>query len=145
MRFRLTRAVARGDRGCAVPIKLLVVFILLALNTVFHVKSLADGDPFAGTSTYVALALNLSLVVGLIRGSEIARTFARVVGALFLLGGVLLLFRVGPALGMLGGSIYFYLVIAAPIVYGGYLLWCMGQDDVKAWLYRRAFGRFDGA
>ena len=122
------------------PIKLLVVFLLLALSTVLDVKSLADGDPFQGNTLYLRLALNLFLVIGLIRGMESARTLARVVGVLSLLGGTLLLFTAGPFLALFGSTMYVF--IAMPIIYGGYLLWCMNQDDVKAWLYKRAYGRF---
>lgn len=122
------------------PIKLLVVFILLALSTVFDIKSIADGDPLQGNAVYIRLALNLFMVIGLIRGMESARTIARVVGVLSLLGGILLLFTAGPLLALFGATMY--VLIAMPLVYGGYLLWCMNQDDVKAWLYKRAYGRF---
>lgn len=119
------------------PVKLLVALLLFALAFVLDLSTVADGT--AGGATYLGLAFKLFLIVGLIRGSEAARTIALVVAVLNLIGGALLLFTVGPALALFGPKVY--LLIAMPFVFGGYLLWCMNQEDVKTWLYKRAYGR----
>ncbi len=124
------------------PVKLLVALILLALNILVDLSIVADAVT-ASTAIYVRIALGLFLVAGLIRGSEAARTLALVVAGLNLLGGTLILFQYGSALStaaaLFGVKIYF--MIATPFVFGGYLLWCMNQEDVKTWLYKRAYGK----
>ena len=128
------------------PVKLLVALILLALNILVDLSIVADAVT-ASTAIYVRIALGLFLVAGLIRGSEAARTLALVVAGLNLLGGTLILFQYGSALStaaaLFGVKIYF--MIATPFVFGGYLLWCMNQEDVKTWLYKRAYGKHGGA
>lgn len=119
------------------PIKLIVALVLLALTAVSHISTIADGD--AGTANYVVLGLMVAMVAGLVRGSEAARALARALGGLCLLGGVLLLARFGSVLSALPLKVQAALFI--PLVFGGYLLWCMTQEDVKAWLYKRAYGR----
>lgn len=117
------------------PVKLIVALVLLALATVMQVLHIADGN--TSIPSYVNLALKLFLVVGLLRGSEAARTLALVVAVLNLLVGLLGLFNVGQVISHLPAMAL--LQLAVPFVFGGYLLWCMNQEDVKTWLYRRAF------
>lgn len=126
------------------PVKLLVALLLLAVVFVLDFATVADGT--ATNATYVALALRTFLIVGLIRGSEAARTLALVVAWVSLLGGALLLFQYGSALSMAAAlfGVKIYFMIAAPFVFGGYLLWCMKQEDVKTWLYKRAYGKLGG-
>lgn len=118
------------------PVKLILALALLALATTMQVMHIADGN--TGIPTLVNLALKLFLVAGLLRGSEAARTLALVVAALNLLVGVLGVFQVGAVITIL--PLWLQLQLIVPFVFGGYLLWCMNQDDVKAWLFRRAYG-----
>ncbi|PCC71924.1 hypothetical protein SAMN02745121_03274 [Nannocystis exedens] len=117
------------------PVKLIVALALLALATAMQVMHIADGN---GTIPgYVNLALKLFLVVGLLRGSESARTLALVVGVLNVLVGILAVFQVGALITYL--PLTLQLQLAVPLVFGAYLLWCMSREDVKTWLYKRAF------
>ena len=128
------------------PVKLLAALILLALNLLVDLSFIADGVGVS-TATYVRVALGLFLIAGLIRGSEAARTFALFVAVLNLLAGTLLLFQYGSSLSLAAAlfGVKIYFMIATPFVFGGYLLWCMKQEDVKTWLYKRAYGKLGGA
>ena len=128
------------------PVKLLAALILLALNLLVDLSFIADGVGVT-TATYVRVALGLFLIAGLIRGSEAARTLALVVAGLNLLAGALLLFQYGSSLSLAAAlfGVKIYFMIATPFVFGGYLLWCMNQEDVKTWLYKRAYGKLGGA
>lgn len=119
------------------PIKLIVALVLLALAAISTIAHIADGD--AGVGLYLNLGLKVALVAGLVRGSEAARTLALVVGGLNVLIGVLGIFKVGALLTYL--PLKLQVMLFVPLVFGGYLLWCMNQEDVKAWLYKRAYGR----
>lgn len=119
------------------PIKLIVALILLALAAVSTIAQIADGA--VGSAMYLNLALKVLLVAGLVRGSEAARTFALVVGGLNVLIGVFAVVSVGAMITYL--PLKLQVMLFVPLVFGGYLLWCMQQEDVKAWLYRRAYGR----
>lgn len=117
------------------PVKLVIALVLLAVATAMQMLHIADGN--TSIPSYVNLALKLFLVVGLLRGSEAARTLALVVAVLNLLIGLLGVFSVGAAISYL--PLWLQLQLFVPFVFGGYLLWCMNQEDVKTWLYRRAF------
>ena len=127
------------------PVKLLAALLLLALNLLVDLSFIADGVGVS-TATYVRVALGLFLIAGLIRGSEAARTLALVVAGLNLLAGTLLLFQYGSSLSLAAAlfGVKIYFMIATPFVFGGYLLWCMNQEDVKTWLYKRAYGKLGG-
>lgn len=127
------------------PVKLLAALILLALNLLVDLSTIADGVAVS-TATYVRVALGLFLIAGLIRGSEAARTLALFVAVINLLAGALLLFQYGSSLSIAAAlfGIKIYFMIAAPFVFGAYLLWCMKQEDVKTWLYKRAYGKLGG-
>jgi hypothetical protein len=122
------------------PVKLIVALALLALATVMQVMHITEGN--YTIPNYVNLALKLFLVIGLVRGSEGARTLALVVGGLNVLVGILGVFQVGALISYL--PLWLQLQLAVPFVFGAYLLWCMSQEDVKTWLYKRAFGQHGG-
>lgn len=122
------------------PIKLIVALALLTLATALQFLAIFEGG--ASIPSYVNLGLKLFLVIGLLRGSESARGLAVVVGVLNLLVGVLAVFKVGALFTAL--PLWLQLQLLVPAVFGAYLLWCMRQDDVKAWVYRRAYGEFGG-
>lgn len=118
------------------PGKLIPVFILLALNVLSELWQIREG--LASTATYIGMALNLFLLVGLMRGSEAARTLGMVVAWLSLIGGLVMLLQFGPFIAVLGAA--GYVLASLPLLVGGYLLWSLGQEDVKNWLYHRAYG-----
>ncbi|MCY1060775.1 hypothetical protein [Nannocystis sp. SCPEA4] len=122
------------------PVKLIVALALLALATVMQVMHITEGN--YTIPNYVNLALKLFLVIGLVRGSEGARSLAVVVGVLNILVGILAVFQVGAYISDL--PLWLQLQLVVPLVFGGYLLWCMSQEDVKTWLYKRAFAEAGG-
>lgn len=123
----------------AMPVKLLVVLVLLCLNLASNLYNLSS--ELAGTADYVRVGLNVGLLVGLLRGQEWARVLAKVTAVLTLIAGGLLLVQalalgaMAFAIPMLG--VYLYGTIALALVYGVFLLWCMNQADVQAWLMSR--------
>ena len=122
----------------AMPIKLLVVLVLLCLNLAANLYNLSGA--LAGTAYYVRIGLNIALLVGLLRGQEWARMLAKVTAVLSLVAGGILLLQVmvlGAALGASSLGLYLYGMVALAVVYGGFLLWCMNQQDVQAWLMSR--------
>jgi len=120
------------------PIKLLVVLVLLCLNLANNLYNLSSA--LAGTADYVRIALNIGLLVGLLRGAEWARVLAKVTAILTLVAGVLTLLSLAALSSLLppGGMVFLYAMIGLALVYGVFLLWCMSQPDVQEWLASRA-------
>ncbi len=122
----------------AMPGKLVVVFILLSLSLALDLYTLT-GD--GGASNWLRIALNIGLLVGLLRGQEWARMLAKITAVLSLIGGGLLLVSL-LALGNAGFvipslAIIAYATVGLTLVYGVFLLWCMNQPDVQSWLMSR--------
>lgn len=119
------------------PIKLLVVLVLLCLNLANNLYNLSSA--LAGTADYVRIALNIGLLVGLLRGAEWARVLAKVTAILTLVAGVLTLLSLAALSSLLppGGMVFLYAMIGLALVYGVFLLWCMNQSDVQDWLMAR--------
>ncbi len=120
------------------PIKLLVVLVLLCLNLANNLYNLTS--ELAGTADYVRIALNIGLLVGLLRGAEWARVLAKVTAVLTLVAGGLTLLSLAALSSLLpaGGMVMLYAMIGLALVYGVFLLWCMNQPDVQEWLASRA-------
>jgi hypothetical protein len=119
------------------PIKLLVVLVLLCLNLANNLYNLTS--ELAGTADYVRIALNIGLLVGLLRGAEWARVLAKVTAVLTLVAGGLTLLSLAALSSLLpaGGMVMLYAMIGLALVYGVFLLWCMNQPDVQEWLVSR--------
>ena len=119
------------------PIKLLVVLVLLCLNLANNLYNLTS--ELAGTADYVRIALNIGLLVGLLRGAEWARVLAKVTAVLTLVAGGLTLLSLAALSSLLpaGGMVMLYAMIGLALVYGVFLLWCMNQSDVQDWLMAR--------
>lgn len=121
------------------PAKLIVVFILLSLSLALDLYNLTASD--SGAASYLRIGLNLGLLVGLLRGQEWARMLAKITAVLSLIGGGLLLIQLlalGAAAFVIPTLAYFaYATVGLTIVYGVFLLWCMNQPDVTAWLMSR--------
>lgn len=123
----------------AMPAKLIVVIVLLGLSLALDLYNLSGSA--GATSNYVRIALNLGLLVGLLRGQEWARMLAKISGVLSLVGGGILLVQL-LALGDAAFAIpslgtFAYASVALILVYGVFLLWCMSQQDVLDWLMSR--------
>lgn len=119
------------------PIKLLVVLVLLCLNLANNLYNLTGA--LAGTADYVRIALNIGLLVGLLRGAEWARMLAKVTAVLTLVAGGLTLMSLAALSSLLPpeGMVMLYAMIGLALVYGVFLLWCMNQPDVQEWLVSR--------
>jgi len=128
-----------GMPSQAMPVKLVVVLILLSLSLALDLYNLV-GDA-GGTSNYIRIALNIGLLVGLLRGQEWARVLSKVVAVLSLIGGGFLLIALlavgGAAFVVPVVGIFAYVSVALILGYGVFLLWCMSQPDVLAWLQSR--------
>lgn len=124
----------------SMPGKLVVVLILLSLNVITHLTTLSLGGGTGGT--YVGIAFNVMLIAGLVMGREWARMLAKIVAVLSLvLGGIALLALLslgGAAFAVPGLGIAAYVGVALSLGVGGYILWCMNQQDVLDWLMARS-------
>lgn len=123
----------------AMPAKLIVVLILLCLSLALDLYNLtSDG----GAINFLRIGLNLGLLVGLLRGQEWARSLAKITAVLGLIGGGLLLMQLlslgGAAFAIPSLGYFAYAAVTLAIVYGVFVLWCMNQPDVVAWLGSRA-------
>ena len=117
------------------PRKVQILLILLALLTLSQViVASQSGD----TSQWVSVALYVAFIYGLMAGSEGARTILRFfagVGVFF--AGLSVFMVVGSglmatSLGALGLAVGAY-----ALAVNGFMFWCLGQEDVKAWIVAR--------
>lgn len=124
------------------PRKLVAVIILLSLNVINNLYTVSQGAGSGGV--YVGVAFNVLLIAGLIMGREWARVLAKVVAVLSLvLGGLALLalMAVSGAIAMVPElMIAAYIGVGLSLFIGGFVLWCMNQQDVLEWLSSRSLG-----
>ena len=120
------------------PRKVALLLLFLAFSTLLRVVEAADtGD----TSSWIAVAINVLFIVGLMRGSEGARAILRGFAGL---GFVLTV--IGTALLLMSGilattaGMFALLVIGYSVVVCGFMYWCLGQEDVIAWITARRIG-----
>lgn len=122
------------------PGKLVAVIILLSLNVINNLYTVSQGAGSGGV--YVGVAFNVLLIAGLIMGREWARMLAKVVAVLSLvLGGLALLalLAVGGAMALIPElMIAAYIGVGLSLFIGGFILWCMNQQDVIEWLMSRS-------
>lgn len=122
------------------PGKLVAVLILLSLNVINNLYGASQGG--ATTATYVGIGFNVMLIAGLIMGREWARVLAKVVGVLSLIiGGLALmaLLAAGPAMFLIPSlAVVAYVGVGLSLFIGGFVLWCMNQQDVIDWLMSRS-------
>ncbi|PJB33972.1 MAG: hypothetical protein CO108_29685 [Deltaproteobacteria bacterium CG_4_9_14_3_um_filter_63_12] len=118
------------------PNKLLVLVILMALQILLHIVAMSTMKGNVPVSDYLGLAINIGLLVGILKGSESVRMIVMffagvgvIIGAIALLG--LLSFAQASAVMWLT----VVLSLAGPI----FILWCLTRDDVIHWMSRRAF------
>lgn len=122
----------------AMPIKLIVVIVLLGLSLVIDLYGLQDPQT-GGAGNYVRISLNIALLYGLLRGQEWARVLAKVVAVLGLITGGMALIGVLTLGALLAAMdprllVVLYVSLGYVLAYSVFLLWCMSQSDVQAWL-----------
>lgn len=91
--------------------------------------------------SWVSAIINILLLVGVLKGSEGVRNILMILafiglcfGAFALITSAALLLAAGP-LGLIGlGG------VAVSIAQNGFLLWCLTQQDVQAWMFHRSSG-----
>lgn len=122
------------------PGKLVAVLILLSLNVINNLYTASQGA--GGGANYVGVAFNVLLIAGLVMGREWARVLAKVVAILSLvLGGLALLalLAVSGAMALPTSlMVAAYIGVGLSLFLGGFMLWCMNQQDVQAWLSARS-------
>lgn len=117
------------------PRKVQVLLLLLALLTLSQVVVAATGGE---TSQWVSVALYVAFLYGLIAGSEGARAILRFfagVGVFF--AGLSLFLIVASGLMATGLGTLGLAVSAYALAVNGFMFWCLGQEDVKAWIVAR--------
>jgi hypothetical protein len=120
------------------PVKLLIALLLLCLNVASNLYTLSGEG---GAMEYVRIGFNLILLIGLVRGQEWARGLAKATAVLALLAaGILLVYLLplGSLIFVLPELQIVFVMAGLALVYGVFLLWCMSQQDVQAWLASRS-------
>jgi hypothetical protein len=112
------------------PDKLKVLVALLVLSTVLA----------AVGQRWISLAVNLLLLVGVLKGSEGARTALMLLAVLGMFGAAFFAVVGGIALGAGGGTAAIIAFVAALFAAGvnGFMLWCLRQGDVQHWMFHKS-------
>lgn len=129
----------------AIPIKLTVVVGFWVLGLLFDLYGLLDSQQ--GGIDLLRIMLTTGLLYGLLRGREWARALAILLSlwAMAVLGSSLLDLLMQGALQGLSGTplLGFCALFGVGFGHSVFVLWCMGQEDVQAWLMARACARSD--
>ncbi len=122
------------------PTKLKVLLGLIGTSILMNVVG-----GIAGSSvSWVSALLNVILFIGVLKGSEGARTILMGMAALGLLfGGIGLLVSIlalaaSPILGLV-----LVIVTGFACAQNGYSLWCLQQYDVQKWMYDKSLLKVD--
>lgn len=117
------------------PRKVAVLLLLLAVTTLMRVVEAANtGEAMA----WFGVAMNVAFIVGIMRGSEGARAVLRGFAALGLVIVAISLLIVAAS-GLLAtpfGLIGLLTGVLSGLV-SGFMFWCLGQEDVVAWITAR--------
>ena len=113
------------------PGKLMVVVGLMALGAVM---SLAVGG-------LLSAALEVALIVGVLAGNDGVRTFLRGLAAVQIVWAMTVL---ASASDLVAAPV---LLVAGIIGIGtpAFLIWALGQSDVRDWMFRKNFHLDDGS
>jgi hypothetical protein len=131
------REVAKMADSDAMPKKLLVLVVWLALGTLMQIVQAARGGD---ATAWVSPVVSILLIIGVLKGSEGARLwlmFGAIVGLVVGGLGAVLLMALGKGLGIILG-IAIIALAAAP---AAYMLWCLRQEDVQKWMFYRSLGK----
>ena len=126
------------DSATSMPRKVAILLILLAISTLLRVIEAANT---AETSSWIAVGVNVLFIVGIMRGSEGARAILRglaAIGFIFAAIGIMMVAASGLAatnLGMIALVAAFFSAVVS-----GFMFWCLGQEDVIAWITARRIG-----
>jgi hypothetical protein len=111
------------------PGKLMVVVGLMALGVVLN---LAGGG-------LVAAAIGAALIIGVLAGNDGVRTFLRGLAAIQIAWAL-------AVLGMASDIVAAPALLVAGIIGIGtpaFLIWALGQNDVREWMFRKNFNLDD--
>jgi hypothetical protein len=106
------------------PGKLMLVMGLLALGLIANFLE----------QSFIAVAFYGVMLAGIALGSNSVRTFLRGFAVVAI---VLLLILAAPAFDRLGGR--GFAIIAFSILSWGLVIWSLGQEDVREWMFRTTF------
>lgn len=120
------------------PRKVSILLILLALLTLARFVQAAGSG---ATADWIAVVINIAFMFGIIRGSEGARALLRgfaAIGLIFSAIGILMIAASG--LAMTGLGVTGLLAGVYSVVVCAFMYWCLGQEDVIAWITSRRVG-----
>jgi hypothetical protein len=128
----------RAAQPKSMPAKLMVLVVLLFVGSVLN---------FVGGSTtgIVMAVLQAALAIGVLAGNDGVRIFLRGLAAIQILWVlVMLAMAVAEAsdhhlAGSVLGSPIFWLIALIGLGTPGFLLWALGQHDVRDWMFQRSF------
>jgi hypothetical protein len=109
------------------PGKLLGVILLMVLGVI---ASLA-------TSSWVSAGIEVALIVGVLAGNDGVRNFLRGLAVVQMLWNLTLVTAV--ASGPTASNSALVVLLAFGLGCPGYLLWALGQADVRDWMFRKNF------
>jgi hypothetical protein len=120
------------------PRKVAVLLLLLAISTLTRVVEAANSGE---TTAWVGVAVNVAFIFGIMRGSEGARTVLRFFAALGLIVSVIGVLMVSAS-GLASTQLGMIALLASGFsgVVTGFMYWCLGQEDVIAWITARRLG-----
>lgn len=107
------------------PGKLVVVVVLMAIGIALNLLS----------GSLLSAGINIALLVGVLVGNDGVRTFLRGLAVLQIIWAIVILAGVGAHVGKTVLVIAAVIGIASP----AYLLWALGQNDVREWMFRKNF------
>ena len=114
------------------PRKVIVLFAFIGIGMVLNLI----------TESWAGLVIQALFVAGLLAGSEGARAVLRGLAALAFVVSAIAVMGIAASglaatsLGMIG-----LLSGAFGAVSAGFMFWCLGQDDVRAWITDRKLAR----
>jgi len=120
-------AVSNRPAG-SMPGKLQVVFVLMIIAVVLSVL----------TSSFISAGIGMALLLGLFVGNDGVRKF--VIGLVWLdlmIKAGLVVFVVIVSSGKV--DMFFILITLVSVSISGFVIWVLGQHDVRDWMFRTAF------
>lgn len=112
------------------PGKLVAVVVLLVVASVLNLLS----------GALISAGIQAALLFGVVIGNDGVRTFLRGLAGV----NILLIVVLGiPAMQSGGAEVVLGAIIGVAV--NVYLIWALGQDDVREWMFRKNFNLDDGS